>query len=150
MTCNDAPDRTAFAAQMLPHLDAAYNLARWLLRDPASAEDIVQEAMLRALTYFASFRGTNARAWLLQIVRSTAYTWLAAQRPNSGPEEMAEIPDPGRNPEESLAADAKVAMRHLGFIERGQINASIEVVGRIADALEVSPGKLFETPKAKR
>lgn len=58
---------------MLPHLDAAYNLARWLMRDTAAAEDVVQEAVLRALTYFASFKGVNPRAWLLQIVRNTAY-----------------------------------------------------------------------------
>ena len=58
---------------MLPHLDAAYNLARWLTRDATAAEDVVQEAMLRALTYFASFKGVNPRAWLLQIVRNAAY-----------------------------------------------------------------------------
>lgn len=52
--------------------------------------------------------------------------------------------------QEALAADAKIAMRHLGFIERGQIDASIEVIGRIADALEIGPGKLFETPKGKK
>jgi RNA polymerase sigma-70 factor (ECF subfamily) len=64
----------AFEAVVLPHLDAAYNLARWLVRDPAAAEDVVQEAMLRALTYFASFKGVNPRAWLLQIVRNAAYS----------------------------------------------------------------------------
>jgi RNA polymerase sigma-70 factor (ECF subfamily) len=64
----------SFEAVVLPHLDAAYNLARWLMRDSAAAEDVVQEAMLRALTYFASFRGVNPRAWLLQIVRNAAYT----------------------------------------------------------------------------
>jgi RNA polymerase sigma factor (sigma-70 family) len=63
----------SFEAVVLPHLDAAYNLARWLTRDAASAEDVVQEAMLRALTYFASFKGGNPRAWLLQIVRNAAY-----------------------------------------------------------------------------
>jgi transcriptional regulator with XRE-family HTH domain len=52
--------------------------------------------------------------------------------------------------QEVLAADAKVAMRHLGFIERGQINASVEVIGRIAEALEIGPGKLFEPVKGKR
>ncbi|OJW27887.1 MAG: transcriptional regulator [Rhodospirillales bacterium 69-11] len=52
--------------------------------------------------------------------------------------------------QEQLAAEAKIAMRHLGFIERGQINASIEVIGRIADALDISPGKLFEPTKGKR
>jgi RNA polymerase sigma-70 factor (ECF subfamily) len=72
----DAPDPShdaSFAALMLPHLDAAYNLALWLVRDPAAAEDVVQEAVLRALTYFARFKSVNPRAWLLQIVRNTAY-----------------------------------------------------------------------------
>ena len=64
----------SFEAVVLPHLDAAYNLARWLVRDPAAAEDVVQEAMVRALSYFSSFRGVNARAWLLQIVRNAAYS----------------------------------------------------------------------------
>src|SRR3954447_5539804 len=63
----------SFEAVVLPHLDAAYNLARWLMRDRAAAEDVVQDAMLRALTYFASFKGANPRAWLLQIVRNAAY-----------------------------------------------------------------------------
>ena len=65
---------------MLPHLDAAYNLARWLMRDAEAAEDVVQEAMLRALTYFKSFRGVNPRAWVLQIVRHAAYGSLALNR----------------------------------------------------------------------
>ena len=59
---------------------AAYNLARWLMRDGEAAEDVLQEAMVRALTYFASFKGVNPRAWLLQIVRNTAYTWLSRNR----------------------------------------------------------------------
>ena len=65
---------------MLPHLDAAYNLARWLMRDGEAAEDVLQEAMVRALTYFASFKGINPRAWLLQIVRNTAYGSMALNR----------------------------------------------------------------------
>jgi RNA polymerase sigma-70 factor, ECF subfamily len=64
----------SFEAVVLPHLDAAYNLARWLMRDAAAAEDVVQEAVLRALTYFSSFKGVNPRAWLLQIVRNAAYS----------------------------------------------------------------------------
>lgn len=70
----------AFATVMLPHLDAAYNLARWLVRDTTGADDVVQTAMLRALDHFASFRGENGRAWLLKIVRNTAYNWLADRR----------------------------------------------------------------------
>jgi RNA polymerase sigma-70 factor, ECF subfamily len=63
-----------FAAQVLPYLDAAYNLARWLARDPGDAQDVVQEAMLRALHYFDGFHGGDARVWLLAIVRNTYYT----------------------------------------------------------------------------
>ena len=62
-----------FADIVRAHLPAAYNLARWLVRDASAAEDVVQDAMLRALKYFPSFRGENARAWLLQIVRNAAY-----------------------------------------------------------------------------
>ena len=58
--------------------------------------------------------------------------------------------DASAKPAEQLAADAEIAMRHLGLIERGQINASIEVIGQIADALGINPGKLFEPYKAKR
>ena len=70
----------SFERVVLPHLDAAYNLARWLMRDREVAEDVLQEAMVRALTYFASFKGVNPRAWLLQIVRNTAYASLALNR----------------------------------------------------------------------
>ena len=65
---------------MLPLLDAAHNLARWLMREETAAEDVVQEAMLRALTYFPGFRGENPRAWLLQIVRNTAFDALKLDR----------------------------------------------------------------------
>jgi len=64
----------------MAHLDAAYNLARWLARDERDAEDVVQEACLRAFRFYASFRGGNARAWLLAIVRNTYYTWLEKNR----------------------------------------------------------------------
>ena len=57
-----------FERLVLPHLDAAYNLARWLVRDAVAADDVVQEAVVRALTYFASFRGENARGWFLQYL----------------------------------------------------------------------------------
>jgi len=76
----NAVGNASFELVVLPHLDAAYNLARWLMRDPAAAEDVLQEAMVRALTYFASFKGVNPRAWLLQIVRNQAYSSLALNR----------------------------------------------------------------------
>jgi RNA polymerase sigma-70 factor (ECF subfamily) len=70
-----------FEQAVLPHLDAAYNLARWLTRNEQDAEDVVQEAYLRAFRFFAGFHGGDARAWLLKIVRNTCYTWLHANRP---------------------------------------------------------------------
>src|ERR1041384_4161051 len=65
---------------LLPHLDAAYNLARWLTRDGRDAEDVVQEAYLRALKHFDTFKGGDARPWLLTIVRNTYYTWIQRNR----------------------------------------------------------------------
>ena len=72
--------RTRFETLALPHLDAAYNLARWLARDDHDAADIVQEAFLRAFDAFDGLRGDNARPWLLAIVRNTCFTWLARNR----------------------------------------------------------------------
>ena len=65
---------------MLPHLNAAYNLARWLTRNDHDAEDVVQDAYLRALRFFGGFRGDDARAWLLAIVRNTCYDFLRRHR----------------------------------------------------------------------
>jgi RNA polymerase sigma-70 factor (ECF subfamily) len=76
----DTQDRGRFEQIVLPHLDAAFNLARWLMRGRADAEDIAQEAMLRAFRFFRGFHGGDARAWLLQIVRNTCYTWLEKNR----------------------------------------------------------------------
>ena len=70
-----------FKNSVLPHLDAAYNLARWLTRNRQDAEDAVQEACLRAYRFFGSFRGGDARNWLLKIVRNTCYTQLQKNRP---------------------------------------------------------------------
>ena len=70
----DSTELTRFEAAILPHLDAAYTLARYLTRDPHDAEDAVQDACLRALRYFDTFRGGDARAWLLAIVRNRCYS----------------------------------------------------------------------------
>ena len=66
----------AFNQAVLPHLDAAYNLARWLTRNDQDAEDIAQEACLRAFKYWRSFSGRDCRSWLLKIVRNTFYSWF--------------------------------------------------------------------------
>jgi RNA polymerase sigma-70 factor (ECF subfamily) len=69
-----------FEEAVLPHLGAAYNLARWLTRNDGDAEDVVQEAYLRAFKFFGSFHGGDSRAWLLTVVRNTCYTWLQRNR----------------------------------------------------------------------
>jgi RNA polymerase sigma-70 factor (ECF subfamily) len=75
--------RARFEREVLPHLDAAYNLARWLLRNDQDAEDVTQDSMLRAYRFFDGFRGANAKAWLLAIVRNASYSWLARKRLNT-------------------------------------------------------------------
>ena len=82
--------RTRFEDAVLPHLNAAYNLARWLTRNDQDAEDVVQEAYLRAWKFFGSFRGGESRPWLLTIVRRTCYTWL---QHNRAQEPMIEFDD---------------------------------------------------------
>src|SRR5262245_57487035 len=77
----DDEEQRRFERMVLPHLGAAYNLARWLTRNDQDASDVVQDAVLRALRYFHSMRGENARPWLLQIVRHTCYSWLERNRP---------------------------------------------------------------------
>ena len=86
-----------FEQIVMPHLDAAYNLARWLAGNEHDAEDIAQEACLRAFRFLGGFRGGNSRSWLLTIVRNTAYTWLKQNRPQAvvslGDEELNDIED---------------------------------------------------------
>src|SRR5580692_9379471 len=82
------PER--FEQVVLPHLDAAYNLARWLIRSPADVEDVVQEACLRALRFFDSFRGGDSRARLLKIVRNTCYSSVKKNRPTELSDEFDE------------------------------------------------------------
>jgi RNA polymerase sigma-70 factor, ECF subfamily len=73
--------RRRFEAAALPHLDAAYALARWMTRNDADAADVVQEAFLRAFRYFDSYRGDDAKSWVLKILRRTCYSWLDRNRP---------------------------------------------------------------------
>jgi RNA polymerase sigma-70 factor (ECF subfamily) len=113
-----AREPSAFERQVLPHLDAAYNLARWLVRDPATADDVVQEAMLRALRYHAGLRG-EAKPWLLQIVRNVAYATIGknvagatiTRRDPPGAEDADDPVDPADDPEAALARNQ--GMRQL-------------------------------------
>jgi len=89
-----------FEQTVLPHLDAAYNLARWLAGNDHDAQDVAQEASFRAFRFFGNFRGENARAWLLTIVRNTFYTWLRKNRP---PQNTVEIDDETLAVEDVLA-----------------------------------------------
>jgi RNA polymerase sigma-70 factor (ECF subfamily) len=76
----NAEDRSRFEQLVLPHLDAAFNLAVWILSSRSDAEDVTQDTMLRAFRFFECFHGADVRAWLLQIVRNTCYTWLKKNR----------------------------------------------------------------------
>jgi RNA polymerase sigma-70 factor (ECF subfamily) len=105
-------DRARFEAEVLPYLDAAYRLARWLTNSPSDADDVVQDAVLRAYRGFASLRGTDAKAWLLSIVRNCH--WTAARRrrgyvplPDDGHELEGMIPVADETPEsEAMQAEA--------------------------------------------
>lgn len=114
-------DRGRFERLMLPHLDAAYGLARWLLRDDTLAEDAVQEAYLRALRFFGSLKGENAKPWLLKIVRNACYELLARERLVGGREDFDESSHGGAaapgaalvlplNPESAALAHADCAL----------------------------------------
>ena len=98
-----------FEDDVLPHLDAAYNLARWLTRNDPDAEDVVQEASLRALRFFSGFRGDNARAWFLKIVRNSYLSRLQEKQgaPSTTPfDEPIHSPEQSSNPETLLLQKA--------------------------------------------
>jgi RNA polymerase sigma factor (sigma-70 family) len=111
--------RERFEENVLPHLAAAYNRARWLTRNDHDAEDVVQESYLRAYKFFGGFRGGDGRAWLLTIVRNTCYTWFQQNRPR---ELTASLDDAANNiesgtpsPEAELirTADSRLIMKAL-------------------------------------
>jgi RNA polymerase sigma-70 factor, ECF subfamily len=116
---HDPDGSRAFADLLMPHLDASYNLARWLMRSPHDAEDVVQEAYLRAFRAFDRYRGGDARAWLLRIVRNACYAWLRQQSGARGAAvdvDVAELAgDPAAEPEAQIIrrADGEVVRRAL-------------------------------------
>lgn len=97
----DSYQREQFEQLVLPHMDAAYNLARWLVRNPHDAEDLAQEAMTRAIKFFSGFRGGDPRAWLLTIVRNSCFTWLGRNRAK----DLAEFDEEAHSPGISSSAD---------------------------------------------
>jgi len=103
-----------FEEVVLPHLPAAYNLARWLLRHDQDAEDVVQEAYLRAFKFFGGYRGGESRTWLLTIVRNTCYSWLQRNRSRELTDSIDETHEDATidfaNPELRLVQDADVQM----------------------------------------
>src|SRR6201984_557784 len=114
----DMPER--FEQLVLPHLDAAYNLARWLVGSPTDAQDIVQEAFLRALRFFGGFRGGDSRAWLLKIVRNTSYSWVRKNRPAQLADEFDETIPSGETTAEN--AEAKLLSRAEGERVRKELD----------------------------
>lgn len=99
---------------VLPHLDAAYNLARWLTRNVGDAEDVVQDACERALKYFEAFHGSEPKAWFLTIVRHAAYDWIKRNRPTEfipdGSEAIEQATDPAMlTPEQAALRNASNA-----------------------------------------
>ena len=125
-----------FEHSVLPHLDAAYNLARWLTRDERDAEDVVQESFLRALRHFHSFKGGDARPWLLAIVRNTFYTWL---KHNRSPEEEATL-DEEKHPLADDSSDPEMLL--LRETDRQLVRDALQQLSR--EYLEVIVLREFE------
>ncbi|MBZ6074730.1 sigma-70 family RNA polymerase sigma factor [Microvirga puerhi] len=131
LTAGQAAAARRFHELMLPHLDAAYNLARYLLRDPVAAEDVAQEAFLRAFRAFEGYRGGDPKAWILAIVRNCCHTWAKASAsdptvslenvggdrgdaPSIAPDSGAGLIDPADSPEiTTVRHDEIAAMRAL-------------------------------------
>lgn len=127
---SDDEKRRRFELLALPHLNAALNLARWLTHNDHDAEDVVQEAFVRALRYVDGFRGDNARAWLLQIVRNTCFSWLKENRPA----ELVAFDDADGVLHEIAAPAAEeppaIAMRNADRLQINQAIAALPVVYR--------------------
>ena len=126
----DHERRARFERLTLQHLDAAYNLARWLTHNDHDAQDVVQEAFERAMRYIGTFRGDNARAWLLQTVRNTCFTWMKENRP--GERLFLEGTDDEAHELAAPAADEPpaLAMRRADRQQINQAMADLPVVYR--------------------
>src|SRR5215475_9032764 len=117
-----------FERMVLPHLDAAYNLARWLARNDHDAEDIVQEAFVRAMRYFDAMKGSEARPWLLTIVRNTGYSWLEKNRPSDlvSLDEVAPIGSDSEPPGNPSGPEGNPEVILLQSANRKLVNQALE------------------------
>lgn len=149
-----APDAT-FETVVLPHLDAGYRLARWLVRNDQDAEDVVQDAVLRALQYFRTFTGGNGRAWFLRIVRNSYHERLAASSRRQADEfdeerhsgDWPRLPDPETL---LLRADAAALIERTisGLPERFRILLTLREFEELsyrelADVLDIPSGSVM-------
>jgi len=121
-----AASRERFEQAVLPHLDAAYNLARWLTRNEQDAQDVTQESFLRAFRFFDGYQGGNMRAWLLTIVRNTCYTWLHQNRP---PELAVEFDEEIHSSESSGGADPELQV--LASADQETVHRALEELPEI-------------------
>jgi RNA polymerase sigma-70 factor, ECF subfamily len=164
-----APD---FDRTFIPHMDAAYNLARWLVRDDHDAQDVVQEAYLRAIRFAGGFRGGDPRAWILAIVRNTAFTWLRRNRGSDPPAQFDEKEHGASTEEHGLEADAVrradaatiraaleelaeefrevIVMRDIEGLSYKEIAGAIDVpIGTVMSRLARARGKLARSLKQR-
>ena len=163
-------DASRFAELCLPHLDSAYNLARWLTRDTQDAQDVVQDACVRALKYVGSLHGNDGRAWFLTIVRNAFYDWLARNRPaevvhdeNDTVDAAADLATPGpeqvalRNAELRVLGDALAALpaqyrevlvlRELEELSYKEIASIVDIpIGTVMSRLARARGMLQRSP----
>jgi RNA polymerase sigma-70 factor, ECF subfamily len=119
---------SSFDRLTLPHLNAAYNLALWLVRSESDAEDIVQESYMRAFRGFHGFSGTDAKPWLLAIVRNTAYRWLSNRRRSANVISLDEaFGGPGEESVEAQIAseDPTPEAQLIGEVDRGLVRSAL-------------------------
>jgi len=136
-----------FESAVSPHVDAAYNLARWLTGNDHDAEDVVQEAMLRAFMYFDGFRGGDARSWVLKIIRNTCFTWLETNRPSEiagmAVEELDDVAAPLVY--SGLADDPEtLALRRMAALQLNDAIAAIPAASREVIVLREMEGLSYK------
>lgn len=145
------PERDRFERTVLPHLKSAYNLARWLTRNEHDAEDVVQEAFLRALRSFETFQiDRDVRAWFLTIVRNTCYTWMRQNRPRESTtpleDDLQSAIEPGLDPETVLIKKVNAQLVRQALEEMPFAYREILVLRELEDFSYKEIAKLIDLP----